>query len=205
MDALNILFGGQTKVRMMRLFIFNAENDFDITDISLKLKISIRETKNELEILLKANLIIKKNFVKIIEKVSRGKRIEVKQKTHGFVLNQDFPYLSSLKQLLLNTKTFGGEEIIRRLSKAGKLKFVLISGIFIQNPDSRVDIMVVGDRIKRPIIDRAIKAIEIELGKELNYAYFEVVDFKYRTEMNDKLVRDILDFPHQVLLDKLSV
>ena len=97
-----------------------------------------------------------------------------------------------------------GKEILNRLSRAGRLKFVLISGIFIQNPESRVDIMVVGDRIKRPILDRAIKAIEIELGKDLNYSYFEIEDYKYRLGMYDKLIRDVLDFPHQVLMDKLS-
>jgi hypothetical protein len=204
MDALNILFGGQVKVRMMRLFIFNSEEIFDIETICGKLKISTREAKKEVEILQKADLIIKKKFVKITEKISRGKAKEISKKTIGYSLNGDFPYLSALKQLLLNSKTLSGEEIVRRLSKAGKLKFVAVSGIFIQNPDSRVDIMVVGDRVKRSIIDRAIKAIEVELGKELNYAYFEVLDYKYRIEMNDKLVRDILDFPHQVLMDKIS-
>ena len=204
MDALNVLFGGQARVRMMRLFIFNTEAVFDTEDICEKLRINTRESKNEIDLLLKAGLILKKRFVKVTQKVVRGKSIELKKKTVGFVLNPEFSYLSSLKQLLLNTKTLSGKEILNRLSRAGRLKFVLISGIFIQNPESRVDIMVVGDRIKRPILDRAIKAIEIELGKDLNYSYFEIEDYKYRLGMYDKLIRDVLDFPHQVLLDKLS-
>ena len=204
MDALNILFGGQARVRMMRLFIFNTDAVFDVVDVSDKLKITTREAQKELDILLKAVLILKKKFVKVNQKIIRGKTIEIEKKTSGYVLNPDFPYLLALKKLLLNTKTLSGGEILNRLSKAGRLKFVLISGIFIQNPESRVDIMVVGDRIKRPVLDRAIRAIEIELGKDLNYSYFEIADYKYRLGMYDKLIRDVLDFPHQVLLDKLA-
>jgi hypothetical protein len=47
--------------------------------------------------------------------------------------------------------------------------------------------------------------MEAERGKELVYAYLETQDFQYRLGMYDKLIRDILDYPHQVLLDKISI
>jgi hypothetical protein len=43
------------------------------------------------------------------------------------------------------------------------------------------------------------------VGKELRYAFFSTDEFKYRMSMYDKLVRDILDYPHKVLLDKLGI
>ena len=93
---------------------------------------------------------------------------------------------------------------VKRLSKSGRLKLVIISGVFIQNPDSRVDILVVGDKVNKSILDRSIRAIESELGKELTYAYFDLADYQYRIGMYDKLIRDVLDFPHEVLMDKIS-
>jgi hypothetical protein len=30
-------------------------------------------------------------------------------------------------------------------------------------------------------------------------------DFAYRVSMNDKLVRDVLDYPYEVLVDKIGV
>ena len=82
---------------------------------------------------------------------------------------------------------------------------VIVAGVFIQNPDSRVDLLIVGDNLKRGSIDRIVKTMEAEIGKELTFASFETADFHYRLGMYDKLIRDILDYPHQKLLDKLNI
>jgi hypothetical protein len=82
---------------------------------------------------------------------------------------------------------------------------VIVSGVFIQNTDSRVDLLIVGDNLKRTAIDRIVKNMEAEIGKELIFASFETSDFHYRLGMYDKLVRDILDYPHQKLLDKIGL
>jgi hypothetical protein len=112
--------------------------------------------------------------------------------------------MSALKQLLMNTQSLEGGDIVKRLSKAGKLKLVIVAGVFIQDPQSRVDILVVGDRISKNVLDKVVKNIESEIGKELTYAYFDVQDYQYRFQMYDKLIRDILDYPHDVLLDKIK-
>ncbi len=85
------------------------------------------------------------------------------------------------------------------------MKLVIISGIFIQNPESRIDLLVVGDHLKKGVIDSAIKTIESEIGSEIRYAVFETADFMYRYGLYDKLVRDILDFPHEKISNKLGV
>ena len=82
---------------------------------------------------------------------------------------------------------------------------VIVSGVFIQNPESRVDLLIVGDNLKKGAITRIVKTMEAEIGKELIFASFETPDFHYRLGMYDKLVRDILDYPHQKLLDKLNL
>ena len=54
--------------------------------------------------------------------------------------------------------------------------------------------------MKRSRIEEGIKKIEAELGIELVYAMFETKEFIYRLNMYDKLIRDILDYPHEVVL-----
>lgn len=85
------------------------------------------------------------------------------------------------------------------------MKLILTAGVFQHDPESRVDILVVGDNIKQGMLVSAISALEAELGKELRYAAFETADFKYRLGVYDKLVRDILDYPHQKILNKLGL
>lgn len=202
MEALNIIFGSESKVRIMRLFLFNPEIIFDIDVISEKSKVNKNMTKKEVTILEKAKLIKKRDFNKIIK---NKKGLEHKQKTQGYYLNQSFSYIAALKQLLIKTKMLEGGEIVRRLSKAGKLKLVIVAGVFTQDKDSRVDMFVVGNNITKSSLNNVIKSIEAELGKELVYVYFETQDFQYRLGMYDKLIRDVLDYPHQVLLDKIPL
>jgi hypothetical protein len=205
MDVLSTIFGSEARVKIMRLFLFNPEEIFDAGMISDKSKVNKDIVKKEVIILEKAKLIKKRDFSKTIEK-KKGKRVaNIKIRTHGYYLNQDFSYITALKQLLIKTKTLEGGEIIRRLSKAGKLKLVIVAGVFTQDKDSRVDMFVVGNNISKSALNNAIKSIEAELGKELMYVCFETEDFKYRLGMYDKLIRDVLDYPHQVLLDKISL
>jgi len=205
MDVLSALFGSESRVRMMRLFLFNPENCFDLFDVCDKSKISSKDVKKEFLALEKATFIKRKDFYKTIKKVKNGKTEEIKNKVHGYCLNKDFTYMSAIKQLLINSKTFEDNELVKKLTKIGKIKLLIVSGVFIDQQDSRVDILIVGNNLNKTTMNKVIKSIEAELGKELVYAFFETSDFEYRLQMFDKLVRDIIDFPHQVLLNKLQV
>ena len=65
--------------------------------------------------------------------------------------------------------------------------------------------MIVGDRLKKPLIEGRIKKMESEIGKELRYSIFETPDFQYRVSIYDKLVRDILEFAHRKVVDKIGI
>ena len=82
------------------------------------------------------------------------------------------------------------------------MSLLLAAGIFINDPKSRLDLLIVGDRLKKGILEKIVKSIEADIGKELSYAVFDNADYVYRLSMYDKLVRDVLDFPHEVIIDK---
>lgn len=205
METLSKLFGGAARVKVMRLFLFNPELSFSLEQVTDKAKISNKEAKSEIDVLEKAGMICHKKIVQMVEVKRRGKVSEVKKKIICWHLDSDFEYLLQLQNLLINSRPLRKEEILKRLSNVGRVKMVIVSGVFIQNPDSRVDLLVVGDNLKRGSIDRIVKTMEAEIGKELTFASFETADFHYRLGMYDKLIRDILDYPHQKLLDKLNI
>jgi stalled ribosome alternative rescue factor ArfA len=204
MDTLGIIFGTEARVKIMRLFLLNPEEPFDIDMISSKSKVDKKNTRKECGALEKSGLIKKKIFYKTIEKKKRGKISFSKKKSSGYILNQTFTHISALKNLLINSETLEKNLLLKKLSKVGKLTFVVVSGIFTQDEDSRVDILIVGNNINKSALINTIKGIEAEIGKELAYAFFETQDFQYRLGMYDKLVRDILDYPHQILIDKIQ-
>ena len=205
MQTLSKLFSGEERVKVMRLFLFNPEVLFSLDQIISKAKISKKAAKSEIELLEKAGMIKAKAITQILEIKKRGKIKEIKKKVNSWHLDSGFEYLLALQNLLIKTRPLRKEEILKRLNKVGKLKMVIVSGVFIQDSDSRVDLLVVGDNLKPSSIDRVVKTMEAEIGKELVFASFETADFHYRLGMYDKLIRDILDYPHQKLLDKLNL
>ena len=122
-----------------------------------------------------------------------------------YVLNEKFPYLDPLKNLLTVASIQADETLAKRFGSAGRIKMIIAAGVFIQNWESRVDLLIVGDDLNIGKIETIIKSIEAEIGKEIAYSAFETQDFQYRMGIHDRLVRDILDYPHVTLLDRLGV
>ena len=68
-----------------------------------------------------------------------------------------------------------------------------------------MDLLVVGNNLKQTQLDNIIKTIESEIGKEIRYAVFETQEFNYRYSMFDKLVRELLESPHEKIINKLNL
>jgi hypothetical protein len=94
--------------------------------------------------------------------------------------------------------------ISKRLQSVGKCKLIVIAGSFIQDWNSRLDLLLVADAVNTVRLERVVKDIEAELGKELRYAVFSTTDFTYRMNIYDRLIRDVLDYPHQTVMNKLG-
>ena len=184
--------------------MFNPEQPFSPADISIRAKVSISIVRREAHLLRKMGMIKGKRFSRIISSKKGNKTVSRRKIEGGWVLSQNFPYLSALRNLLINTVLINPDEIVRKLNSIGRIKLVVIAGIFIHDADSRVDLLIAGDNIRFGALENVIKSIESEIGKELRYSAFETADFQYRFGVYDKLVRDILDFPHKKILDKLA-
>ena len=111
----------------------------------------------------------------------------------------------ALQSFLLGTAPVQQNQVLKQLTRVGRLKLVIIAGAFIQDFDSRIDLLIVGDNIKRIPLENAVRRLEAELGRELRYAVFNSRDFQYRLNVYDKLVRDVLDYPHQKVVNRLHL
>lgn len=205
MDILEKLFGTAAKVKIMRLFLFNPEYVFSIEEITTRGKMISKEVKNELPDLMKVGLVKKKIFIKDIVITKKKKAVTKRIKGTGYVLDSKFPYLNALKTLLISVSIHSHDDIVKRFNKVGKIKALIVAGVFIQDWESRVDLVIVGDELNEEKIHSIVKLLESELGKEISYTALDTADFEYRVGVYDKLVRDILDFPHVKIIDRLSL
>lgn len=181
MEVLSKILGSQAKVKIMRLFLLNPEIYFKNKDISKRSRINSNNVSKELKLLSSINFIKKRGL--------------------EWCFNANFKYAKELEQLLVNSDNLDKNSLISNFKKAGRIKLLVVAGIFIKNKDSRADLLLVGDNLKRSKIEEEIKKIEAEVGTEIVYAVFDTKEFIYRLNMYDKLVRDILDFSHEVVLE----
>lgn len=190
MQVLEKLFGSNYRVKLMKLFLFEPDQNLLKTDIIKKTKVPLSAFNKE---------------IKLLEEAGMVKRQIKNKRQIFFKLNPEFRFLNQMKGLLIQNEPLQPHEIIKRVSKAGKIKLIITSGIFIQNEDSRIDILIVGDEIKERQMKQVISSMESEVGKELRYTIFNTSDFKYRNSVCDRLIRDIFDYPHQVIIDRVGL
>lgn len=205
MKILGKLFGSPAMVKLLRLFIFNPEHTFTNKEVAVRAKITIDTLRLEISIMKQMGF-IKKKVAYRQTTIGKGKSKKVKKKkVSAWTLNEKFPYIESLQSFLVNATPIKNKDIPKRLSSAGVIKLIVVSGVLIQNWDSRLDILIVGNNIKKQQLKTAIKSIESELGKELKYAVFNTQEFKYRMGVHDRLLRDVFDYDHKIVLDKIGV
>ena len=208
MEILGKLFGSNHIVKILRLFLFNPDQPFEMSDIIEKTKVPEEVVRVERGMLERVGLLKKRSFYKEVPR-KRGKRTElVKKRVSGYILDPSFPYLEPLQHFFIETATIDNATLLKKLRKGGSPKTVIVSGFFVGDdavPGERIDLLIVGDHMNERRLAPAIKDVESEMGREIRYAVFSTKDFQYRLDIRDRLIRDILDYPHKILIDRLGV
>lgn len=190
MDPLSKLFGSNARVKFLRLFFFNDDAVYTLTDAAFRAKVAKAAARRELTALVNARILRKKS---------------VKGTGVAYGANKNFPHYDALKTFLRTATGITDTDIGSTLRKAGTLRLVALSGIFTGVPESKVDLLVVGDRLDERVLTGIVRALEAELGRELRYACFSTEDFRYRIGVYDRLIRDVFDYPHRTILDKIGL
>jgi hypothetical protein len=189
-DPLQKLFGSDARIKLLRLFLFNPKQTYTVPDAAQRSRVPERTARKELALFAQVGLIRR-------SPTRRGSGLR-------YSANADFKYFAVLQNLLLNAPE-RAKDIFERVRVAGAIKLIVVAGIFVGDWEGRLDILIVGDRIKERRLRSRMRKLESEIGRELRYAELSSNDFLYRLNMNDKLVRDVLDYPHKIVLDRLNI
>lgn len=204
MELLARLLGGNERVKIMRFFLHHDESVVSASELADKTKSKGALVRKELTALSSIGFIEKKKTRTVISTGSGKKAATKVKEVVGFKLNPEFPHNQALTDLLFDFELLDKRELALRFKVAGRIKLFLVAGVFIADEKSRVDILIVGEAIKKPKIDKVIENLSAELGRDVIYSVMDVEEYEYRFKMYDKFVRDIVDFPHEKVIDKLS-
>lgn len=211
-NLLEKLFESVPKVRLMRLFMRNQENEFTFPELTERAQIRARTARAELNKLMRLG-VVKSRIGKIQYELRRKSRSKKKPPliTHGtkkarvFYTNQEFPFLAELRSLITKASVASRKKLQHQINGLGRVKLAVIAGVFMNNDNSRTDLLIVGDGVKRGRLENFLSRVESELGRPLQYTVMDNKEFKYRLDMYDRFLRDILEYPHEKLINKVHI
>ena len=134
-----------------------------------------------------------------------ARKVHANAKVDAWALDPEFKHARSVSAFVHEISPMRYENVVAALKGCGKLGTVILSGSFTGDASRPVDLLIAGDDLSERRLEHAIKALEPTLGRELRYAAFTMPELRYRLTVQDKLVRDTLDFPHLVLLDRTKI
>lgn len=186
-DILATLFGTGEKARVMRFFVLNPGKSFLLTEVRDKTRLATPDTRKNITLLTKIDLV----------------KVNTRDGKKRFMLNDQFMYYQELRNLFIKSNTYPHCSEVQNMKSLGRVTLVAISGVFMNYAHAELDLLIVGDRIKRPTLNEKIARIEAEIGHEVRYSKMTTEDFLYRLEMMDRFLIDFLTGPHDAILNTI--
>jgi hypothetical protein len=82
----------------------------------------------------------------------------------------------------------------------GKVELALLTGQFTRDEQSGIDILLVGD-INQAKADKFMAELEKAENKELRYAVLPLDNYRYRLQINDRFINNVLGAKKQVIIN----
>ena len=187
------LFGSKTRVKLLKLFYGNPSRAYYVREITRKIDEQINSVRRELSNLLSVGIITSDN---------------TNNKLY-YEVNPRYEYFDPLLAIFGGKKpalakddsepSAGAEEEFKAL---GHVELVVFSGQFTRDSSAPVDVLIVGS-VNKNAVEKYISGLEKEEGgKEISYTVMKLDDFKYRSQIRDRFVTQIINAKKQVLLDR---
>ncbi|MEI7498779.1 MAG: hypothetical protein WCK11_05910 [Candidatus Falkowbacteria bacterium] len=208
------LFGSRTRVQLIKLFILSPQTSWTFLALVKKLKLNLATIKKELDNLEEFGMVAAEYVTKettapesaeIIDSKSPKLETGATEKPEKFYhLHPEFILQEELKALLIKSQLLYERDFVDKLKRLGKVKLLVLSGIFMNNTDSPVDLLVVG-QVNKPKLIKLLSELEQEIGRELNFTYMDPAEFTYRRGMTDVFLYQVLEGKRLILVNELDV
>lgn len=212
---LNKLFSSKTRVKLLKLFLFNPEKKFFVRELTRILNEHLNSIRRELSNLEELGLIgfcdddeKKKNGNKKVNgdfselKISKTQTKAKIQKKY-YQVNTNFSLYQELKALFLRAEVISEEEIKQMVDQIPGVEYFVLTGSF-TSTSSPTDILVVGSFDQSKLVN-LINDLERIINKELNYTVMDKEEFLHRLNLVDKFLYKILECNKIIIKDNISV
>ena len=120
-----------------------------------------------------------------------------------YIINQRHKLLPEIRASLVKNQNPYEDELFVAIAKLGEVKAAFLSGALTGNPELPVDMLIVG-KVNLSKLDTFLKLSKSVLGFDMNYSVMTPDEFQLRRDTFDRFIKDIFDYPHLVVVDKLT-
>jgi predicted nucleotidyltransferase len=184
-DLLGGLFRSRTRTRILGLLFADPEREWHVRGLAREVGDSAGNTRRELVRLAGAGYLKRRTQANLVL----------------YRLDQSHPLYPELRALVL--KTVGAEKLVgEALAGVSGVRLAFLYGSFAsasERPGSDLDVMVVGRPTARDV-HRALRPVQDELRREVNYVVLDEDEFARRWRENDGFLHDVLAGPVSVVV-----
>lgn len=209
------IFGSNTRVKILNVLYQDPKKVFFVRQLARETGSQLNSIRREIANLKSIGVIIE--AVHDDEKKSeetppaQGQKPEIKKNTPDYIeklkkyyaINQNFLLYHELRALILKSRLFAERNFIKKIENISSLQLLLFTGIFVGMEKSKTDMLLVGSVEKKKML-KIIEEFEKELNQKINYTIMTSQEYKYRKEITDRFLYDILETKNIVLIDKTN-
>lgn len=189
---IDTLFGSKTRVKLLYLFLNNPSRAFYVREITRRVDEQINSVRRELANMLSVGVIKS-------DSVDHKLYYEIDQNyIHYKPLQQIFTSKDSPSDTINEVDTT--TQLGKRARKLNGARIILLSGGFVSQSHSKVDVLIVGSPPKTQV-KKFIQELEEDEHRSLHYTVMPFDDFYYRMSIKDRFISEILDGRHRVIID----
>ena len=187
------LFGSKTRVKLLSLFYNNPGRPFYVREITRKIDEQINSVRREL-----ANML----SIGIVTSDGANNRLY-------YEVNPKYEYYEQLRSIFNSMpvktnrvlkETREEESIATKLRAAGKIDYAFLTGSYVRDPRTNVDLFVVGD-VNKARLAKIVAEMEETEGREINYTALTPAEYEYRLSLNDRHVSSVMSAKKIVLIE----
>jgi hypothetical protein len=212
---LSKLFGSNSRVKILKAFLFHPDEQYYIRQLSRDLDLQVNSVRRELENLEDFGLLIsessnaqeKKSGLaenKNSDHSAFTKATADRQEKKYYRVNKNFPLFEDIKGLIIKSQLLYKDDFTKDLLKTGSIKLLILAGVFVNDFKSPTDVLIVG-KVNKDKLLKVVVDLEKELGREINFTLLTAVEFKYRRDIADIFLYDLLEKEKIIVIDEIGI
>jgi hypothetical protein len=209
------LFGSKTRVKLLQLFYSNPNRAFYVREITRKIDEQINSVRRELSNLLSIGIITSDatnnrlyyevnqdyEFYKPLAMVFGGMQAPAEMEEKPAATKKEAKKAApSAAPAKPKADVAPEHPMARSFRSLGKVELALLTGQFTRDELSGIDLLIVGN-VNQTKADKFVADLEKSEGKELRYTVLPLDNYRYRVQINDRFISNVLGAKKQVIIN----